>query len=99
VRRLIDRTRSSRQTAAGSVGGRPDNGDVPRTSFDPATLERAAADVTRSVTVPRFEFRSDVPPDLLRLLVGSGPWAVWLNWPPADPTHEVAESRSELGAG
>ena len=37
--------------------------------------------------------------DLRRRLVGSGPWAVWLDWPPDDPANEVAELHSELGAG
>ncbi len=33
---------------------------------------------------PPHEFRADVPPPLRRLLVGRGPWAVWLDWPAVD---------------
>lgn len=91
VRRLIDRTRSSRQ-AGDARTGRSDTGDVPPTSFDGTTSPGPGS-------APPFEFRSDVPPDLRRLLVGGGPWAVWLDWPPADPWAGVTELPSELGAG
>ncbi len=93
VRRLIDRTRSS-PPAGGSRGGLAAAGDLPSMSVD-----GNGAAGTGQVPAPPYEFRADVPPGLLRLLVGSGPWAVWLDWPPADPSFGAAGLRSGLGAG
>ncbi len=93
VRRLIDRTRLSRP-AVGSPGDASD-----RAGLHPFSLDGNSAAGPGSDPLPPFEFRADVPPGLRRLLVGSGPWAVWLDWPPADPSPGFAVLPSELGAG
>jgi hypothetical protein len=93
VRRLIDRTGLSRP----AVGATADPSD--RADLRPLSLDGNAASLHGPVPMPPFEFRADVPPGLRRLLVGSGPWAVWLDWPPADRSPGFAVLRSELGAG
>ncbi len=40
---------------------------------------------------PPHQFRADVPPVLRRLLVGRGPWAVWLDWPGAATSDALAD--------